>query len=317
MGVDSCTLQIIERWGKLPITEQETAFMPNKPIRWAARHKDMLACLLVFLMAVQAHATSIVVLVTEHDIVIGADGKLILTNPRNKLQPPSVSSGTKLVLIGGRIAVAQCGIERIGNGEVTAYSFTSLMEYLQSNSSPTMTVTELVEMMKQRLSHVFVGFDSLLKSGVLKREDLPPPGDVFLKFYVAGYENGHPSVFVVNLAIDWNALHLEDPAEHALYPVSGRKNLALIWTGGSEHGIIDLLKNPKAPIISKAIHEMPLEYRAVIVDHDLTGSQLLHLERSLLDVEVQSNPDTVGYPLTVVAMQPTGVEQFQYSSANP
>ena len=124
--------------------------MPEKRIGWSARHKNMLACLFVFLVAIQAHATSIVVLVTEHDIVIGADGKLVRTNTQNKLQPPSTGSGTKLVLIAGRMVVAQCGIESIGNGVVTPYSFSSLAEYLQSNSSPTMTVTELVGMMKTR-----------------------------------------------------------------------------------------------------------------------------------------------------------------------
>ena len=160
------------------------------------------------------------------------------------------------------------------------------------------------------------GFDAILRSGILKREYRHHPGIFFLRFYVAGYENGHPAVFLVDLKIDWDALHLEESVRHVVYPVPGRKNLTLIWTGGPEHGIVDLLKNVDTPIVSKAVRELPLECRALIVDHDLTASEMLHLERSLLDIEVQSNPDTVGYPLTVVSIQPMGAEQHQYTSAD-
>jgi hypothetical protein len=269
------------------------------------------ASLLLFPLTVEA--TSIVVITTRHGIVIGADGKITLTNPGSERRPRSAGTRTKIVLVKNRIAVAQCGVESIGNGAVTPYSFDSLVEYLQSNTSPRVDVTELVVVIKRKLSQMFEGFDVMLKAGRLRRTDLPSPEDTLLQLYVAGYEHGQPLAYTVRLDIDWAALQLKEPVKSTIYPNPVRKNICITWTGGSEHGIIELASGVVTDGTRNAVKTMPIGLKALREGQDIPLGQTLALARGLLDLEVSSNPDTVGYPLTIFTIRQSGSKKHTYS----
>lgn len=270
----------------------------------------------MWLLVADAGATSIVLITTKQGIVIGADGKVVNTHPNSQFSLSPASTKMKIVIVGGRVAVAQCGVESIGNSTTTPYSFDSVVEYLQSNISPQTGVIDTVELVKRRLSQVFDGFDVVLKSGALKRDALPPPGDTFLLFYIAGYENGRPMVYSVRLDIDWTTLHMKAPIESVVAPVPGRKNISLTWTGGPEHGIIELTRGihtDKTEIAASKIHA---EIAALHNDIDIPLCRSLAMARVLLDLEVSSNPDSVGYPLTIFTISQGGIDKYSYANAD-
>ena len=138
---------------------------------WPSEHrsrpnpaKDFLAVLCaILLVATNARATSIVILATKHGIVIGADGKIV--HKDDNLRPAPSTIGTKIVPVGNRMVVAGSGITEITRGTVTGYSFASFADFLQTNVSSNTTVTDLVAIIKARLSLTFDGFDVMLKSG--------------------------------------------------------------------------------------------------------------------------------------------------------
>jgi hypothetical protein len=269
----------------------------------------------ILLVASDVRATSIVILTTKHGIVIGADGKIVIKHSNGNLYPPSSTIGTKVVLFGNRIVVAESGTEYIKNGTITRYSFASFVDSLQSDISPDTTVTDLVAIIKIRLSKVFNGFDVMLKNGKLTKGDLAPLGDALLRFYVVGYEKGHPLGYTVQLPIDWTALHLKTPIEQVIYPNPIKKNLTITWTGGDKHGIIDLKNGVETIQTRIAAKQVPVELKALGEDLDVSFDRTLVLARVLLNLEVDSNPCCVGYPLTIFTISPDKVRKHTYENA--
>jgi hypothetical protein len=290
-------------------------FLPSKRIHWTAKVKNVLAILAcLFLFPHETEATTVVMIITHQNIVIGADGKTISADTVSEFHPGTLGTAKKIALIENRIAIAQAGSESLRVGEVTIYSFSSLVQYLQSNSSSKTTVAEIVVEIKQRIPQMFCGFDILLKTGLVKREAIPPPGNILLQFYVAGFEQGHPVAYLVQSDIDWSALHLNDPAESTLYPNSNpeRKHSNIFWIGGKEHGIVDLKTGTRTDQTRTLINKMPTEVKTLLEDEDITLGQMLLLERGLLDLEVTSNPDTIGYPLAIFTITESKAEEYAY-----
>ena len=271
-----------------------------------------LAC--VSILCPQSSATTLVIIGTRHGVVIGADGKTVQLETHGQFQPESSAVRTKIVLIGNRIAIADVGIDSIGNGTATFYSFSSLVKYLQSKTSPQITIKEVVALIEREIPLMFHGFDdAMLKSGLLRRDSLPPGGDTLLQLYIASYVRGNPQVYRVNLDIDWNALHLTDPIETTVYPTPRRQNLSLDYIGGPR-GISALGTQINTDQIRIAWQNMPIELNALFQDSDINLDQMLTLTRGLLDLEVQSDPITYGYPLTIYALGESGPKKYTYNS---
>jgi len=255
-------------------------------------------------------ATSIVVITTRHGIVIGADGKFVTKGN------PAIPANTKISLLPNKIVIADAGLENLNVPGGSSYSFDSLVEYLRSNASSRTSVTDMVAMTERRLSQVFESFDdTVLKSGVLKAENLPPPGNAVLELYIAGYEHGHPLAYLIELDIDWLALHLKAPVESIVCPNPARTSLCLYWTGGAQHGIVDLVMGVQTKGVQRAVDTIPVEIEALNKDQDLPLSQTVLLGHGLLDIEVEASPETIGYPLTIFAITPSGTRKHTYADS--
>jgi hypothetical protein len=274
-----------------------------------ALYKNALAFLVfISVLCPPSSATSIVAVGTRHGIVIGADAKIMSIDSNGRLVPhPPVR--TKVALIHNRIAVANAGLE-LNN----FYSFTSLLEYLESHTSTDETVTGITKTISDRLTQLFDGFDDALKADKTARESIPRDGS-YLTIFVAGYENNRPAMYSVILNINWNTLHLEAPASACW---CNQRNLNFWFAGGGPHGIHDVLGKTDPPTIQErmVLPKIEPEIEALALDKDIEVGQSLILTRAFLDLEVLSNPNKVAYPLTIFVILPSGdVRKHIYNQA--
>jgi hypothetical protein len=110
-------------------------------------------------------------------------------------------------------------------------------------------------------------------------------------------------------------LHLKEPVEHVIYPNPIKKNLTITWTGGDKHGIIDLATGVDTIQTRIVAKQLPAELKALDEDLDVSFDRTLVLARVLLNLEVDSNPCCVGYPLTIFTISPEKVRKHTYENA--
>jgi hypothetical protein len=266
----------------------------------------------------ESYCTSIVVLITHHGIVIGGDGKVSIEYFRSRSLPRRSFAGEKIAVLQNRIVLANAGIESLFGEKATPYSFHAMVEEVTPSLSDGMTVREFVEVLRKAILQKFVGFDVALKNAIIKREDLPPPGDMLFKYFVVGYDGKVPQAFQIDLAIDWRSLHLKEPTVIPFYPDPSRKNIMIRWVGGEKHGIIEL-RNPQSEVTKKAYTQIPIEIKALLGDQNLTLQQTLVLACGLLNIEAYRNRNVVGYPFTIISIPINGKLEkrtYQHSCQN-
>jgi len=153
-------------------------------------------------------------------------------------------------------------------------------------------------------------------SGKFKKEDWTALGNTLLRFYVVGYEKGQPLGYTIHLDIDWAELHLKQPAAEVIFPIPLKKNLTIQWTGGQEHGILDLRNGVDTPQTRIVAKQVPVELKALGEDLDVSFDRTLVLARVLLNLEVDSNPCCIGYPLTIFTISSDKVRKHTYANAH-
>ena len=134
--------------------------------------------------------------------------KVVRKHTRYHEVPESSRVGRKIFIIHKWFVWANSGIESVGYGGIVPYSFDAVVKRVKLTAVPALTLGGLVELVKKELAETFAGFDAVLKSGRVNPENLPPPHDIFLESFIAGYENMSPRVYLVRLDIDWPTLHL-------------------------------------------------------------------------------------------------------------
>jgi len=106
----------------------------------AVKYKNVLALLVAFLLPFGTEASSVVLIITRHGIVIGADGKTFFTDSSGKLTPPLRKTVKKIALIGNSVVITQTGLDGINTQQGFIYTFDSVVDYLQASNPPIVTV---------------------------------------------------------------------------------------------------------------------------------------------------------------------------------
>jgi len=277
-----------------------------------------LASLAILCTAFQLNATTVVTIVSSHGIVVCADGKSTFVEnyggPRPRI--PKAITSKKVFVIQNRFVVAHGGWSSIevrpNKGEAPIkipYSLDHMISDLQREASPIFTAASISNLIRNKLESQFAGFDWLPKSGSLRREMLPPPGDVITMFTIAAYDGGSPHVYEVAVDMDWAALIHRVPPPRTLYP-GQRKNLSLFIMGHND--AIMELPNQQLVASRRFSTDFPLEYDALANDRDLDISHMVILGRALVALEIVRSPNDVGYPLTVAMITNSGVTTQTY-----
>jgi hypothetical protein len=249
-------------------------------------------------------ATTVVTLVTTHGVVVCADGKAIHErNPRQGRRTPlEPSYPEKAVLIKNRFAVSHNGLRSLFKN--SPYSVERIFGELERDVSPSFTVSKVADLIRDKLNAEFAGFDVLLKSGRFGREQMPPPQDVITRFNVAGYDGPVAHIYTITIGVDWNALVVSPAVVESVYPQRARNNLTP-YIVGSVVGISELF-NINSATYGREHKSMPVEIEALAMDRDLDVPGMGRLAHRMVALEIESNPQTVGYPIKVITIPKGG-----------
>jgi hypothetical protein len=271
---------------------------------------------LTLVLAVQLRATTIVIVVTVHGIVLCADSHTGVYQTGN-IGPisPSAEQRQKLFVIQNRFVVGHDGDAALYFGKydgkkvvplATPYFALDIINGLRRDASPTYSLAGIAGLLRNRLTAQFSDFDVIPRSGAMKREDGHPlDNDTITHFTIAGYDGQQQAhVYQVGVAMNWNTLtHVVSPIA-TLYPES-RKNISLFASGYND-AIEDLWKSPNSPRARKFASAFPVQYHALQADLDLTTDQVVLLVRGLLSLQIDSSPTHVAYPLSVATIPASG-----------
>jgi hypothetical protein len=273
-----------------------------------SRLKHWVAGVVAFSAVSECYATTIVTLVSSHGIVVCADGKELIGIGTSS---PSEIPGRKVFVIQGRFVISHGGIRNFRvrerrdktNRTRVAFSSDQVISEVQREASPMLTVAGVADMIRTKLISEFLNFDILPRSGSFRPEYIPAPHVIITELSVAGYDGQSPHVYEIAVEMDWAAHAHRVPPVRSQYP-DQRKNLSLYITG-SNSGILELLDHNSATF-QAATATMPTEITALNQDRDLGVPGMVVLARGLVAIEVNRDPQHVGYPFTVVSVPKRG-----------
>jgi hypothetical protein len=228
---------------------------------------------LAWIISYPAHATSIILLITQHDIVIGADGKTVRLDLKRGVQGHGTMQ--KVADIQNRIVIAQSGQEMIPGTVGYEYSFDVLVRAITRNIKMDTTIEEVVYLVKLGLSQPLPHFEDLLAKGLINPQLIAGPRqeNLLMTVTVAGFENHYPVVYIVQRGVDWKQLRVREPSSRRVYPDDSRGRKVTLQ-GTTNKGVSDLYKGATTTAIREEMQRLPLEYKAMSKDEDLTREQL-------------------------------------------
>jgi hypothetical protein len=187
------------------------------------------------------------------------------------------------------------------------YNFLTWMQSLQVKLPDNISLDDLAGIIEKESGSTFaaLGVSKSLSDGTLKNSSFAAPCEVFAQFVIVGYQGGTIQVQKVEFDIDWNHKSLIGPIRTVLYPDGAESNYRVIWFGAKE-AITDY-RNRHSYAHQQAMALCP---KAMADIDSLTRYPSLHetvaLSRALVQVEENTNPDTVGGPVRTVRILPTG-----------
>jgi hypothetical protein len=290
--------------------------------RRAKRQKDvchrlsrLVSVWLLFSIASDVHATCVVLLISPTYIVLGADGKGTINHLEDQKYKRKTTIIEKAYFIQNKIAVAQCGVEGLTDKQGSFYyTLPSFLEDIQSSAAVDITVSQFVGLIERKLPGMFGPFKRSLALGRVDRRELPQPSATLFRMVIAGFEKGHPEAFLIDLPIDWKGLQVQAPIARKVYP-NDTKNITAFVCGG-DRGVVDLWAGITNPALAEQEQVNPVEYRALLKDMNLSTDAMLTLDRSMLDVDVKSYPNLVGYPLKTLTLNSSAgrIHRFEKQS---
>jgi hypothetical protein len=210
-----------------------------------------------------------------------------------------------LALLKGRFVVASVGLEDASAGAVNAYNFSRWIATIEQSLPSDPSADGLESIIEKESASTFKGFDIVLQNGTLPRTNPLEDSKPLIDYVIAGYNNHAPAVYVVHFFIDWERQILIGPKRVVLHPSwRARPDFGLFSLGFN--WAINNLANPKSYAHKRAMAVSPVETSALLAHRDLTIDQATRLVRTLIAIEKEVEPNTVGGITTVVEIPLSG-----------
>ncbi len=187
---------------------------------------------------VPALASTAVLVVTPHGIVVSTDSKVTITNAAHQQVGESTTT-SKFFIVQNRIVVASIGETDIPRDDSllpansARYHFLAWMKDLQAALPDNISIEDLAATIERESARKFAGFED----GVLKRGFMNPQSPLetcrpFIQYVIAGYQGGLPRAYIVQFDIQWNEKRLIGPTRVLIHPPErGQLNFAFYSFG--------------------------------------------------------------------------------------
>jgi hypothetical protein len=251
--------------------------------------------------------TTLVVLVSGHAVVLGADGKGEGVRSAD-MKPVTTTVEEKVSILQNRFIVSTSGAARIlrplgPNDSKLIYDFVPWVKSIHVNDNA--SVYEVAEVIERKSAAVFLAeWKFLTRRGqcipVMNLSD--DPRRPWVQYYVAGNEFLDPKVYLVSLTVDYGKQRLNAPTITRIYPplknVTRFKNISVTFNA-EEGGGIDQLLTPGSMVQKRYLKLYDKEVGAAAYDEPLDIEGLKKLTRIMLTLEIEMAPDRFSFPILI------------------
>jgi hypothetical protein len=244
--------------------------------------------LFFFFFNVFGYATTVIVVITSKEIVVGSDGKQTATVGDGTPRGTSMVVKKAELVANNRIVVATAGVAQIGG-----YEFSPWIKGIGHGLRENISVKDFVLLLEKESAAKFALFDrGVLAQGLLTH----PPGEYcrsFVQYLVVGYENSKPWVYLVKFYIDWDRKHLVGPKTIILHPSEINSTDADLISIGDDDALKDIL-NGNSYAYKQAARTIPKTFAKYLAAGDFDEPQAVELIRTLIHIEEEVVPSEVG-----------------------
>jgi hypothetical protein len=266
--------------------------------------------LLGSLVATSVGATTALVVVIPDGIVIGIDGKWRseTIGAAGKARTGTIQ---KMFLLKQRLAVADLMTERFETSDKGApcYDFPAWIEKVNQKTDSKMSVDTLADVIGDQASKTFACVGNEIKSGRLTEDEAKRTNsgleETLVYYMIGGYESGIPTIYSVTLKPNWILKTIVGPFKTSLHPIEGQSVESRIFPIGRQIGIarVDTADSNEQ---KKFATKVPIEFSLIATHQTLSMEQASNVVRALLGIEAETEPDWVGFPITVVTIPKSG-----------
>lgn len=264
---------------------------------------NALILIAILICPIQLHGTTCIVWITPHGIVVGTDSKMT-TRAGDFSRTGEDRSTLKYSIVQDRIVVAAVGASDVRGG-ANHYNFLTWMKSLELKFPVNASVDDVANVIQNESSVVFATFTDAIKNGSVKREQPDEVCKVFIQYFIAGYQNGTPRLYEVQLYFDWNNLVLVGPQRILLEPQEHPSGNIHIHLFGVKEAIAQV-SNTGSYAYRQAMARCPKAFGNLIGGKDTSLNDTVALVRVLIKLEEETNPGDVGGEIRVVRILPNG-----------
>jgi hypothetical protein len=268
----------------------------------------------VFFLLTRTTASTVIVAITPAGIVTGADGKII---------DVKTGSGTfvKVVLLKHKYIVGNINTETAKASDTgrILYAFPRWVSEIDKKTIAKVSVTELSTIIKNDIPSTFKFLIDMINSGQVTEENARSnglePDSYIVQYIVAGYERGGAVVHQITLLPDWEKHTVKDVSDVLLYPKQGKGTNPYLQSLGQHKGI-DGIQIANSDQQRELRTRIPLEFGIMLNGGTFNLQQASNAVRSILAIEIEAEPDRVGFPITVITVPKVGRSQVMTYKAD-
>lgn len=262
--------------------------------------------LLISLAAIplKSAATTVVILVTKNGIAMSTDSMTGLGGPNNSIT--SAIYQDKFVVLQKRIVVAAIGDVGFGSG-AHQFDFLKWMETLRGQLPTNATVDDVTNAIEKGSATAFKEFNiaSYIEQGIITNENASQPCETFTRFVIAGYQDGSPRIYSVLFDVDWAERKLTGPTRMQMLQALRPYQLGAVQFGHKD-AFVDYL-NPSSYAHAVIMSICPQVLKKLEAHTSIPSlGDTVALSRALVQVEENTNPNSVGGPIKSLEIVPGG-----------
>ena len=287
--------------------------MPTMQSPYANLYAPIFVTVIFITFCDTAHSTSVAVLESKQGFVILSDSKQLHNGP------DKTSCGAdeikKVFIANKRFAVSAIGnacasgVYR-NNGVISELRYnidSAWIQELQSSLPQDVSMRDFIKGLESKFASLLPELQAGLTSGYIYPDDSRNGRfETFVKFVIVGYDNGAPTICILDFNVDWDTHHfIEQPHGWAgdWKPI---KNMQMaFYVFGLAQAVIDIL-DPKSYAYSYAMAKCPKAFNDFISGRPMSLDESVGLGRVLIQIEEKVNPGKVGGKITGVQILPNG-----------
>ena len=250
----------------------------------------------------QCHSTTVVVIINNNGIVIASDSKIA------PVGLGEAKYGRKVLIIKDRIAIAGLGDEAFSfdtpSTHVIDYEFATWVHSFEGSLPASASLNDVVHIVDNKFQQMIPRLNFVIASGGMQPNDPVDRFEPYMKYLVAGYQDGRPVLSVEEFYIDWKAKNVPEPTIHPEADDNIDWHTRMHFYGVTQ--ALTNLGNRNSYAHKRIMTLCPKAFQDYISRRPISFNETIDLARALVRIEEETNPNEVGGDVRIVHILPSG-----------